>query len=164
MQKFARSAVSFLSLFVAVAASGAGLPEFSEPKRLQSFFPKQARVRMVNVWATWCAPCVAEMPDLQAIDDIFGRELAILGVSVDDAIPESDKSKVMGFLAKNKISFANTYFTGTPDKLGEHLGYTGEIPVTIMFDRTGKELWRHQGRIDKKKTIAVIRDLLRRNR
>lgn len=163
MPKFARYAVSFLSLLL-VLPLAAGLPDLAEANRLQSQFPAQARLRMLNVWATWCVPCVAEMPDLQAIDNAFGPELAVLGVSMDDAVPGIDKSRVTGFLEKQKIRFPNVYYTGTPEKLGDHLNFSGEIPVTIIFDRKGKELWRHQGKIEKEKTIAVIRDLLRRNR
>ena len=118
---------------------------------------------MLNVWATWCVPCVAEMPDLQSIDNTFGSELAIVGISMDDAVPGIEKSRVTGFLDQRKITFPNVYYTGTPEKLGEHLDFAGEIPVTILYDRKGKELWRHQGRIDKDKTIAKIRELLRRN-
>src|SRR5687768_3009698 len=164
MPKSGRFAASFLSVFIAVAAAAAELPDFTEPARLRSLFPNAARLRMVNVWATWCVPCVAEMPDLQSIDHAFGPELAIVGISMDDAVPGIEKSRVTGFLDKQKIVFPNVYYKGTPEKLGEHLDFSGEIPVTIIFDRKGEELWRHQGRIDKKETIAKIRELLRRNR
>ena len=163
MPKYARFAALFLSLSLTAGLSAAELPDFADATSLQSLFPRDARLRLVNVWATWCAPCVAEMPDLNAIDAAFGPELAILGVSMDDAIPGATKEKVTGFLSKQKIGFPNAYYTGTPEKLGEHLDFAGEIPVTIIFDRDGKELWRHQGRINKEETIATIRNFLRRN-
>lgn len=127
-------------------------------------FPKTASVRLVNVWATWCVPCVAEMPDLKVIDEVFGKELAIVGVSLDDMLPEAKKETVVTFLTKLNIAFPNVYYTGKPDDLGDLLRFSGEIPVTIVFDATGKELWRHQGRLNKEKTIAEIRNLLRRTR
>lgn len=163
MPKSARFAVSFLSVLLAASLSAAELPDLSDPGRIQSLFPDKARVRMLNVWATWCIPCVAEMPDLRTIDEAFGSELALLGISMDDAVPGIEKSRVSGFLDKQKIFFPNVYYTGTPEKLGEHLDFAGEIPVTILYDRKGVELWRHQGRIDKNSTIAKIRELLRRN-
>jgi hypothetical protein len=46
--------------------------------------------------------------------------------------------------------------------LGDQLRFNGEIPVTIVFDRTGKELWRHQGRIKRDEMIARLRAMLRR--
>jgi thiol-disulfide isomerase/thioredoxin len=162
MSKSARFAVSFLSLILTAPLLGAELRDFSDATRVQSLFPRQARLRLVNVWATWCAPCVAEMPDLQAIDDAFGKELAIVGISLDDAIPGTDRSKVVRFLQNRNIQFPNAYYTGIPDRLGEALDYTGEIPITIIFDARGKELWRHQGRINKNVAVAKIRELLRR--
>jgi thiol-disulfide isomerase/thioredoxin len=165
MPRFARFAVSFLSLAAFAAVSyAANVREMADPRQLDTLFPKSARVRIVNVWATWCAPCVAEMPDLRAIDQAFGAEVSVAGVSLDDMIPGATKQKVVDFLDKQRIAFANVYYTGKPDDLGEHLRFDGELPITLIFDTKGKELWRHQGRLDRQKTIAVIRDLLRRQR
>ena len=165
MREFVRFAVSFLSLAaLASGALAANVREMSDPRQIPTLFPKSARLRMVNVWATWCAPCVAEMPDLRAIDQVFGPELTIVGVSLDDMIPGARKDKVVGFLDQHRIAFADAYYTGKTDALGEHLRFDGELPITFVFDAKGKELWRHQGRLDRQKTIAVIRDLLRRQR
>jgi thiol-disulfide isomerase/thioredoxin len=133
-----------------------------DPAQIQRLFPASATVRVINVWATWCIPCVAEMPDLQAIDDTFGKELAIIGVSLDDMIPDAKRSAVLSFLEKQHIAFPNVYYTGKPDDLGDLLRFSGEIPVTIAYDKNGKELWRHQGRLIKDKTIVEFRNLLRR--
>ena len=132
------------------------------PADIAKAFSPKAKVRMLNVWATWCIPCVQEMPDLRAIDALFGEELAIAGVSMDDMIPDTKMERVASFLDKQKIAFPNVYYTGNPDDLGEHLKFDGEIPLTILYDRKGKELWRHQGRIEKDATIARLRDILRR--
>lgn len=165
MPKFVRFAASFLSAAAfAASISAADVREMRDPRQLTTVFPKTARVRVVNVWATWCAPCVAEMPDLRAIDDSFGPEVAIAGISLDDMIPGGTKQKVETFLDKQRVAFANVYYTGQPDHLADHLRFDGELPITLMFDRNGKELWRHQGRLDRQKTIAVIRDFLRRKR
>jgi thiol-disulfide isomerase/thioredoxin len=164
MQKSARFAVSFLSLVVATGALAADVREMSDPRRIVTLFPRTARVRVVNVWATWCVPCVAEMPDLRAIDDTFGPEVTIAGVSLDDMIPGAQKQKVIDFLDKQRVSFANVYYTGKSEELADHLDFNGELPITLVFDAKGKELWRHQGRLDRQKTIAVLRDLLRRQR
>jgi thiol-disulfide isomerase/thioredoxin len=163
MPKSARFAATFLSLAVTLAAHGADLRDVKEAARVGDVFPSTARVRLLNVWATWCVPCIAEMPDLRAIDETFGSELAIVGVSLDDAIPDAKRSDVVSFLEKQKISFTNIYFTGLPDKLAEELKFDGALPITIAYDRRGKELWRHQGRLNRNETIANIRELLRRN-
>jgi thiol-disulfide isomerase/thioredoxin len=110
----------------------------------------------------WCIPCVAEMPDLRAIDDAFGNEVAIVGVSLDDMLPDAKSSATAAFLDKQKIAFPNVYYTGNADALADRLDFSGEIPITIVYDRKGKELWRHQGRIERDKTIARLREVLRR--
>ena len=161
MRKFARFAVTFLSL-AALPALAADLRSIKEPKKIAGVFPAAAKLRLVNVWAMWCVPCVAEMPDLRAIDETFGAEVAMAGISLDDMLPDASPKPVNAFLDKNKIAFPNVYYTGNADDLGDYLKFSGEIPITIVYDGNGKELWRHQGRIDRKETIARLRDLLRR--
>lgn len=166
MQKFERFAASFLSaaLLFASAAHAADLRVVKDAAKLDAVFPPAATLRVVNVWATWCGPCVAEMPDLKAIDDTFGSEVVIVGVSLDNLVPGITHENVAAFLDKQKIRFPNVFYTGNADAIGDRLNFSGEMPVTIVFDRRGKELWRHEGRLDRQKTIAQLRELLRRKR
>lgn len=162
MPKSARFAVSFLSVLVAASTFAADLRTMKEPAKIASVFPATAKVRVLNVWATWCGPCVTEMPDLRAIDDAFGAEVAIAGVSLDDMIPGAKAAGVASFLDKQRIAFPNVYYTGNLDALADNLRITGEIPITIVYDQKGNELWRHQGLLDRNETIAQVRALLRR--
>jgi thiol-disulfide isomerase/thioredoxin len=162
MPKSAPFAASFLSVLLALPVFSADLRRVNEPVKIASVFPAAAKVRVLNVWAMWCIPCVAEMPDLRAIDDAFGAEVAIAGVSLDDMLPDAKSEKTVAFLDRHKIAFPNIYYTGNADDLGEKLRFSGEIPLTIVFDRKGNELWRHQGRLDREKTIARLRETLRR--
>lgn len=164
MPEYVRFAATFLSALLALHLHAADVRTVKEPAAIARNWPAAAKVRVVNLWATWCAPCVAEMPDLRAIDETFGAEVALLGVSLDDMIPDTKPAKVNAFLEKYRIAFPNLYYTGNADALGEHYQFNGELPVTIVFDRKGKELWRHEGRLDKNATIARLRDILRRNR
>jgi thiol-disulfide isomerase/thioredoxin len=161
MRRYARFAALSLSL-AALPLLAADLRTVKEPARIASVFPAQAKVRVLNVWAMWCIPCVAEMPDLRAIDETFGAEVALAGVSLDDMLPDAKREKTIAFLDKQKIAFPNVYYTGNPDDLGDHLKFDGEIPVTIVYDAEGKELWRHTGRLEKDETIARLRETLRR--
>ena len=159
-----RKLALFAVLSLSAAAFGADLRPVSEPKLIARVFPPSAKVRLVNVWATWCAPCVAEMADLRAVDDAFGSELAIIGVSLDDMIPDTKPATVKAFLDKQKVAWPNVYYTGNPDALGDHYDFDGQIPLTILYDARGKELWRTQGTIEKDEMIARLREIVRRTK
>lgn len=141
--------------------AAADLRPLTEPKQIASVFAPAAKVRVLNVWALWCVPCVAEMPDLRAIDEAFGREVAIAGVNLDDMIPDAKSQETLAFLEKQRIAFPNVYYTGNLDALADHLRFSGEIPLTIVYDAKGKELWRHHGRLHRDDTIARLRETLR---
>jgi thiol-disulfide isomerase/thioredoxin len=164
MRAFVPFAVFCLS---AATAGAASLVEVKDPARIADSFSAKAPVRLVNVWATWCVPCVEEMADLRAISDVFGTQVSLVGVSLDDMIPGDRaeiKRKVTTFLDQKKIAYTNIYYRGQSDALAENLRFGGEIPITILYDRSGRELWRQQGKIDRKKTIAEIRKILGRTR
>ena len=162
MRESVRYAAICLSLALPLAA--ADLRPAKSPQEIVKVFPGGAKLLVLNVWATWCTPCVQEMPDLRAIDALFGKEVALAGVSMDDMIPDTKPEKVAAFLDKQRIAYPNVYYTGNPDDLGDYLKFDGEIPLTIVFDSKGKELSRHRGRFDREKIVAHLRDLLRRIR
>ena len=164
MREYARFAAICLSALLALPLVAADLRPVKAPADIARAFPAAAKVRVLNVWATWCVPCVQEMPDLRTIDEMFGSELAVIGVSLDDMIPDTKPEKVVAFLDRQRIAFPNLYYTGNPDDLGEHLDFDGEIPLTIVYDRKGRELWRHQGRLERDATIARLREISRRMR
>ena len=164
MRLFAPFAAIFLS---ASAAGAAQLIEVREPTALAAAFAPAASVRVMNVWATWCVPCVEEMADLGAIGATFGARVSVVGVSLDDMIPGDravSKNKVVAFLDRQRIVFPNIYYVGNGDALADYLRFDGAIPITIAYDRRGRELWRKQGKLDRQKAIATIRKLLGRTR
>src|SRR5262249_32798111 len=99
MRTFAPFAAFCLSL--ATSAGAATLVEVKDPARIPDNFAAAAPVRLVNVWATWCVPCVEEMADLGTISRTFGSKVSLVGVSLDDMIPgdrTETKRKVVTFL------------------------------------------------------------------
>ena len=163
MRAFAPFAVFCLS----ATAFAANLVEIKEPARVTASFSTKAPVHMVNVWATWCVPCVEEMDDLRAISDMFGTRVSLLGITLDDMIPgdrTAIKRKVNDFLDDKRITYINIYYSGNSDALADKLRFNGEIPITIVYDRRGREVWRQQGKLDRNKAIAAIRKQLGRNR
>ena len=162
MRLFALSAAICLSAAIAGAAQ---LIEVRDPKAIAAAFSSESTVRLMNVWATWCVPCVEEMADLRAIGSTFGSRVSVVGVSLDDMLPgdrAASRKKVVAFLDRQRIAFPNIYYAGNADALGDYLRFDGAIPITIAYDRAGHELWRQQGKLDRQKTIAMIRKLLGR--
>lgn len=144
-------------------AFAAALPVITTPNAIAAQFSPKAKVRIVNLWATWCIPCVAEMDDLVALDQKFRASgVQLLGVSLDDAVSKDRKmtqEKVSRFLTKKKVTFSNVYYVGRVNILQEHFDFEGEIPMTILYDASGRERARYQGRINPKvveKKIAEI--------
>jgi thiol-disulfide isomerase/thioredoxin len=166
LDTFFRGAVlSVLAVSIsALPLLAADLRTMKDPAQVATLFPAGAQLRVLNLWAVWCAPCVAEMPDLRAIDELFGPEVAIAGVSLDDMLPDAKREDTVSFLDKQRIAFPNVYYTGDLEELGNLLKINGEIPITIVYDGKGKELWRHAGRLDRDETIKRLRDALRRTK
>lgn len=153
----------FLLAAVTGGARGASLIDASNVKQIDAQLPK-ARLRVVNLWATWCVPCVAEMSDLRLIDQRYAdQDVAILGVSMDDVIPgdrSATRAKVIRFLDQRKISWRNVFFTGKATALQDHFRFEGEIPITIVLDAKGREVARHQGQIDRVELVRLLDRLL----
>ncbi|WP_341209476.1 TlpA disulfide reductase family protein [uncultured Sphingomonas sp.] len=95
---------------------------------------------LVNLWATWCAPCVKEMPTLDAAAATLGDKLPVLAISQD-----MEPAKATAFLAQRK--FANLRPFLDP-KLGLSTGYGANLPTTILYGADGKEIWRVTGDMD----------------
>lgn len=97
---------------------------------------------LVNIWATWCAPCIVEMPML---DQLAAREkdrLKVLVVSQD----LQGMEKVEPFFAKSDFKELEPYLD--PEN-GLSFGFgTGVMPTTVLFDAQGKEVWRVVGAMD----------------
>lgn len=157
-----RARILFALILMAMTASAADLRDLKDPAKIKDLFPRTARLRLVNIWATWCVPCVAEMPELRAVGEAFGPEVALAGVSMDDMIPGAKRESVAVFLDRQKIRYVNVYYKGNADDLSGYYRFQGEIPVTIAFDAAGREVWRHQGAIKSAGTITELRTLLRR--
>ena len=99
---------------------------------------------LVNLWATWCAPCVKELPTLNALAQAHAKDgsLGVIAVSQDNG----PQGSVEAFLAKLKV-----------DHLGAHhdpkMALSGALgaqvlPTSILYDAEGREVWRYVGDLD----------------
>jgi thiol-disulfide isomerase/thioredoxin len=94
---------------------------------------------LVNLWATWCAPCVKELPTLDALADRGGPQ--VIAVSQDTSAPD----KVRAFLQQKKIGLEA--FQDSEMGLSAALG-SQILPTTILYGSDGKEIWRFTGDLD----------------
>lgn len=112
---------------------------------------------LVNLWATWCGPCVAEMPTLDHIADSYGKSgLVVLTVSQDTG----EAATVAAFFKKNKLPHLKLY-RDPENQLGFHYA-TGLLPTTVLYSREGKEVARVTGAMDwsGKEAAELIEDAL----
>jgi thiol-disulfide isomerase/thioredoxin len=100
---------------------------------------------LVNLWATWCAPCVKELPTLDRLaqsHDVDG-ELGVVAVSQDSGA----RRAVAAFLKKLKIKDLGAYQDPGMHLSGK-LGPDAVLPTSILYDAEGKEVWRYVGDLD----------------
>ncbi len=112
---------------------------------------------LVNLWATWCAPCVKEMPQLDALASALEGEVRVITVSQDLRGAEV----VTPFFAKGGYKKLEPWLdleTG----LSAQFTPEGALPLTILFDASGKEVLRVAGGYDwgSPEAAALVRESL----
>ena len=110
---------------------------------------KSDKLRLINVWATWCGPCVIEFTDFITMNRMYrGRDFEFISISADTP---ANKEKVEKVLKKLQASATNYLFdTDDKYKLIEAIDpkWQGALPYTILVEPGGKIVYAKQGRID----------------
>ena len=101
----------------------------------------RGRVLVINFWATWCAPCVEEMPDLQTVRDEFASTgMEVLGIGIDNT------KNVTAFRDKLGIRFPLFVAGAGGSELGRAMGnQSGALPFTVLVSRDGRVVQRKLG-------------------
>lgn len=97
---------------------------------------------LVNLWATWCGPCVKELPALDALASRETGKMAVVAVSQDMG---GDK-QVQPFWKGHQVK-ALTPYTDPKNELMTAIG-AAELPTTVLYDAKGHEVWRTAGGLD----------------
>jgi len=96
---------------------------------------------LVNFWATWCVPCIAEIPAFNKLhQDLGAKGVAVVGVAMD----EEGAERVRPFLKKHPIDYAVALGN---EQLKQQFKTDDGLPVTVVYDRTGKEIKQFRGGI-----------------
>ena len=97
------------------------------------------RPLLLNLWATWCAPCIAELPKLDALAAQRGGTLQVVTVSQD----LTDGAKVAGFLTSRGLRHLAPWLD--PDNAASSRYQITTLPTTVYYDAKGREVWRYSG-------------------
>ena len=113
---------------------------FQDPTgQLTSIAAFKGKPVLLNLWATWCGPCVAEMPTLNTA----ARGMTVVTVSQD--LGDDAKAKVTSFLAKGGYTKLQAYLDPRADM---SVAYNASLPTSILYDSAGREVWRMTGGMD----------------
>lgn len=167
-----RSYLPMLAVAVIFCAAGAWFgarklePSPAAPNALSQFYGRtmpdasgrqvemkqwQGKPLVLNFWATWCAPCVEEMPELNALQTELQSDIQILGIGIDKP------ANISAFSEKYKIAYP-LYVAGLEGtELSRQLGnQAGGLPFTVLVDASGKVRKTYLGRL---KMDALRRDI-----
>jgi len=115
------------------------------------------KLRLINLWATWCVPCVEEFPELVGLNRMYrDRGFELISISTDDA---SAKNKALKFLKKQQSSSPNYIYTGDDKyKLIEAIDpkWQGALPYSLLIEPGGNIVYAHQGAIDAGELRKII--------
>ncbi|HEU0189532.1 MAG TPA: TlpA disulfide reductase family protein [Gallionella sp.] len=117
----------------------------------KKFSDYRGKPLIINVWASWCGPCRAEMGSLDRLARRYdGKQFNVIGISTDD-----DGNEAAAFIEQSKISFVN--FLDSHVFLENMLG-ADTIPLTVLIDANGRVLEKVRGAYvwDSSETIDAI--------
>ena len=117
------------------------------------------KLRLINLWATWCVPCVEEFSDLVTLNRMYrDRGFELVSISTDDS---AARTKALRFLEKQQSSSPNYIFTGDDKyKLIEAIDpkWQGALPYSMLIEPGGKIVYAQLGAIDADKLRKIIFD------
>jgi cytochrome c biogenesis protein CcmG, thiol:disulfide interchange protein DsbE len=158
----AAGALGLLLLAGGACATGLGnaAPDFTrtdftgQPVHLADY---RGKLVLLNFWASWCAPCLEEMPRFSTWERTYAAAgLQVIGVSMDD-----DAAPAKRFLARRPVDYPIVLGDA---KLGETYGGVLGLPLTLLIDRRGRIVARYQGEANLAQVEAKIKSLLAESR
>jgi thiol-disulfide isomerase/thioredoxin len=135
------------------------LPEFTlpdlsgKPRNIKEW---QGKVLVINFWATWCPPCLKEMPEFEALHTEYeNKGLQFIGIALDDADP------VKEFIASKKITYPILLGEDQGTKLAHDLGnIVNTVPFTVIINKKGLVVKSHMGELSREQLLEIVTPLL----
>ncbi len=125
-----------------------------QPQRLAELKGKWV---VVNFWATWCAPCVKEIPDIAEFAKTQGDKVRVIGIALDwvegDKATEADERKVKAFARKVGHNYALVLGNDAAEKF---FGKAKGLPKTIVYSPDGKVAFEKTGPVTKELLARIV--------
>jgi cytochrome c biogenesis protein CcmG/thiol:disulfide interchange protein DsbE len=116
----------------------------------------KGKVVIIDFWATWCGPCRKGIPDLIELQKEFGKDIVVIGISLDT----DTKEEVIPFMQKIGINYPVAY--GTFEVTQQYGGVEG-IPTSFVINKKGEIVGKHVGLVPKSEYTDQINKLLNKS-
>lgn len=138
----------------AAAISQASFYDLQE--KVQPLAQWQGKVMVVNFWATWCPPCIAEIPEFIKFQKQYAKQgVQFVGIAIDQ------KSKVQAFAEEKGMNYPVLLGDLAGIDLARRIGNKeGGLPYTVIVDRSGKIVTTQLGTLSREKLEEIVKPLL----
>jgi thiol-disulfide isomerase/thioredoxin len=125
-------------------------------EKVQPLAQWKGKVIVVNFWATWCPPCIAEIPEFIKIQKQYEKQgVQFIGIAIDQ------RSKVQAFAKETSMNYPVLLGDLAGIDLARRIGnVTGGLPYTVIVDRSGKVVATQLGTLSTEKLEGIIKPLL----
>lgn len=140
-------------------SSPISLPDFNLPdvsSNQHNISEWQGKIRVINFWATWCPPCLKEMPEFIALQEQYAAKgLQFIGIAIDDQEP------VEKYLATIKINYPILIGGVNGISLSQQLGNSFDaVPFTVVVNQQGQIIHQQRGEFSREQIMEIITPLL----
>ena len=140
-------------------ASAKSLPDFTLPDvsgQPHAISEWQGKLRVINFWATWCGPCLKEIPEFIALQNHYAdKGLQFIGIAIDS--PEAVATYLNSININYPILVGDMPAISIAHELGNHID---AVPFTVIVNQQGQIIHQHAGEFSKEQLLEVIKPLL----
>ena len=140
-------------------SSATSLPDFTLPDvsgQPHAISEWQGKLRVINFWATWCGPCLKEIPEFIELQNRYAdKGLQFIGIAVDS--PEAVATYLNSININYPILVGDMPAISIAHELGNHID---AVPFTVIVNQQGQIIHQHAGEFSKEQLLEVIKPLL----